>query len=94
MKKVLSIFLAAVLCLSFTACGSKIKAVAATDSEKQAVIDAVTEFFTGEAYVTASTYYEEISGEKAAKPEILSAYTVKCDEIYGFPVDLTREILA
>lgn len=89
MKKLLSVILAAALCLSFTACGgTKINAVAATDTEKQAVIDAATEFFTGEAYITASTLYEELTTEKAAKPEILAAYTVKCDDVDGFAVDL------
>ena len=88
MKRALSIFLTAVLCLSFAGCGTKLEAVAATDTEKQAVIDAAVEFFTGEAYITASTHYEEITGETAVKPEILAAYTVKCDDVDGFAVDL------
>ncbi len=89
MKKIISVFIAVALCLSMAACSSsKIKTVAATNTEKQAIIDAAVTFFTSEEYITASTYFEKITGESATKPEILAAYTIKCDDVEGFAVDL------
>ena len=56
MKKLLSLFLAAALCLSFAGCGeAKIEKTSATDSEKQTVIDAAVKFFESETYTNGAT---------------------------------------
>ena len=89
MKKFISVFMAAVLCISLAACGGEptIEKTAATDSEKQVVIDAAKKFFEGATYTDGIALYEETFGEKPASPEFVAAYTLKCDDVEGFSVD-------
>ena len=88
MKKVLSVFMAAVLCLSFVACGEpKIEKTAATDSEKQVVIDAAVKFFKGETYTNGAALFENLTGNTPKSPEFVAAYTLKCEDVEGFSVD-------
>ena len=88
MKKLLSLFLAAALCLSFAGCGeAKIEKTSATDSEKQIVIDAAVKFFESDTYKNCTALYEEITTEAPKGPEFVAAYTLKCDDVEGFAVD-------
>ncbi|MBE6878271.1 MAG: hypothetical protein E7488_03780 [Ruminococcaceae bacterium] len=89
MKKFISILMAAALCLSLAACGGEptIEKTAASDSEKQAVIDASKKFFESETYTNGIALYEETFGEKPALPQFVAAYTLKCDDVEGFAVD-------
>ena len=89
MKKFVSLFMAAVLCLGLVACGDKkIDTVKATDSEKQTVINAAVKFFESDVFVKGAALHEELSGEAAELPELLSAYTLKYDDVEGYNVDL------
>lgn len=78
------------LCLSFAACSNepKIEKTAATDSEKQLVITAATNFFTGSTYTDGVKLYEETFAQTPAAPEFAAAYTLKCDDVGGYAVDL------
>ena len=88
-KKFISLFMAAVLCLGLVACGgNKIETVQATDSEKQTVINAAVKFFESDAFVNGAALHAELSGEAAEAPELLSAYTLKHDDVEGYSVDL------
>ena len=89
MKKLLSVFMAAVLCFSLAACGGepKIEKTEATDTEKQVVIDAAVKFFKGETYTNGAALFESLTGNAPKGPEFVAAYTLKCEDVEGFSVD-------
>lgn len=90
MKKFMAVVLSTALCLCFTACGSepKIEKTEASDSEKQLVIAAATNFFTGSTYTDGAKLYQDTFDSEPSAPEMFAAYTLKCDDVEGFAVDL------
>lgn len=89
MKKLITLFTTIIICLSLTACSEpKITEKAATEQEKQAVIDAAIKFVDSDVFTTGQKLYEDISGNKSESPVFTKAYTLKCDDIEGYSVDL------
>lgn len=88
MKKLISIIMATVLCLSLTACSQpQVEQAPATDGEKQTVTDTIVNYVTGDEFKAHAQLYKDSFGEEPAAPQLNAAYTFKCD-VEGFAMDL------
>ena len=89
MKKLTAILMAILVCLSLTACGEpKITETAATEQEKQTVIDAAIKFVDSDVFINGQKIYADNSGKETELPVFTKAYTLKCDDVEGYSVDL------
>lgn len=89
MKKIISFIMASLLCFSLTACSEpKITETPATETEKATVLNAAIKFVDSDAFINGRDLYEQISQKKSELPVFTKAYTLKCDDVEGYSVDL------
>ena len=88
MKKIFTIALCILICLSSSACSKKIEEQNASNEELNTVINAVQTYLNSDEFKAHTELFESTFGQEAKQPEVKIAFTFKYDDVEGFAYDL------